>query len=314
MSPQSAVVGPMERAVLFASIETLGMLGLGASAILAKNSRVRTYRKGEVIYRAGEVPDRLGVIAEGQVASNLIGNRETLVGPGGLLGSLKMLALEAYTIDVRSVTSSIVVELSSDAFSDIVEDHVSIAFDFIQRISAAIASRVAQRGEHPVLPIESDDATLPSDWLPEPSTLVQRLLWMANRPPFQNASLDSLAGLIEKLTEERFSAEQVIWSRGDPSQKTAFIIYGKVELRDEQGRVFPSGRGASLGAFEALAGVPRNFDLRALTPAVTLMIDREHLFEVMEDEPQLALNMLGGICQAFIRSLERDDPDPPSDP
>ena len=67
-------------------------------------------------------------------------------------------------------------------------------------------------------------------------------------------------------------------------------------------RTFTGGPGYPLGNIEALAEHPRWYDAVALTDMVTLRGDHETLFDVLEDDFDVALDFLRAMAQGAIHA------------
>ena len=94
--------------------------GLSAdeSAMLAEMMRVERFRPSETLFNAGDLSDRVYLVAQGQLAVFHPGHsqRRRLLGPGELLGEYGLFAGQARTASVRAEAEAVVLSLDYDRF------------------------------------------------------------------------------------------------------------------------------------------------------------------------------------------------------
>jgi len=113
--------------------------------------------------------------------------------------------------------------------------------------------------------------------------------------------LERLAGETDELT---FRPGQVVVEEGLLGE-TLFVVLsgeGKVVRRGRKlARVLP---GDFFGELSALDGGPRTATIVAETPLVVLRLFRKTLFDLVREEPQLALKLMDGIVRR-VREVDR---------
>ncbi|MFN8233383.1 MAG: cyclic nucleotide-binding domain-containing protein [Actinomycetota bacterium] len=114
-------------------------------------------------------------------------------------------------------------------------------------------------------------------------------------------ALERLAGETDELT---FRPGQVVVEEGLLGE-TLFVVLsgeGKVVRRGRKlARVLP---GDFFGELSALDGGPRTATIVAETPLVVLRLFRKTLFDLVREEPQLALKLMDGIVRR-VREVDR---------
>jgi hypothetical protein len=122
-------------------------------------------------------------------------------------------------------------------------------------------------------------------------------------PAFGRLPTQQLVGLAEVLEEMRLEPGEPVFAEGDEGDGIYFVYEGEVEMHRGEQVLSRSGPGAFFGELSTLDGVPRTLAARAGQPTVLLRLDREELFALMENQPELGIG-LSQFLSMRVRSLQ----------
>jgi CRP-like cAMP-binding protein len=291
----------IERILHLRKAPSLGSLPFHDLAAVAEPARERFFPAGKLLLRDGEPIPALYVIVEGRIRVTRGGRAFGVLGPGAGIGTLGILARDPEGIRAVAETDATVLELDSDAFLELLEDHFSILRHVLRefcRDSIDIWSRVPESPLLPSSPSVTGSPTRPLDF-------VERIL-LLRQGAFARSSVNALSELSRGLTELRFEAGTSLWTEGEPSGTILLGIDGVVRCSSvRRNFAFRSGSAQAVGALEALAEVPHWYDAVAETPFVALSGHVDGLLDVFEDNFEMALDFLGMISRWRMRLLDR---------
>jgi CRP-like cAMP-binding protein len=135
--------------------------------------------------------------------------------------------------------------------------------------------------------------------------LVDRIFILRRAPPFARSSLNALAELARAMVEVSFEPGVRLWGVGEPARSVVLLVSGTVRCTPTNRPSFVSGPGWPLGALEAIGAAPRWYEPVTETPVVGLSGDVEMLYDVLEDNFQMAMDYLSTMGRAWLRSMER---------
>ncbi len=302
MRAEDRYVGRMERLLHLRTLPILGTLRPEDLGLVAEQTHTRFFRKGERLLRQGESIGAVHIVVEGQV---LLRRGEQSLGratPGAGVGGLGFLARDEKGIDALAETDVIVLELDGDTLDEILEDRFSILQHVLRETSHGLISLWHEA------PRECLAAQVPmrAPGFEGDLDLVERMLFLRESLPFIRSSASALADLARNLVELQFSPGTVLWRRGEPGRQVQLLVRGRVScsapIPDFSLRPVP---GFPLGGLDAVAGGTRWYDAVCEGPVVTLSGDVEILFDLFEDNSDVALAYLAQIARVHLGALER---------
>ncbi len=120
------------------------------------------------------------------------------------------------------------------------------------------------------------------------------------------AKLKLLAFTSERLT---FEAGQALFHQGDPGDAAYIVIEGDAEVLVNTPRgqlpVAVMGRNAIIGEIAILCDVPRTATVVAKSKLVTLRIDKDNFFRLMNEFPQMAIEIMRELARRLETTTER---------
>lgn len=127
-------------------------------------------------------------------------------------------------------------------------------------------------------------------------TTMEKILFLRKVPIFDGLSPDELKAISYTVTEEEVAPDQVVFRQGDLGDKMYIIVNGKVAVVRET----PSG-GETVAVLRPMDffGEMAVFDkdvrsatVKAMTPAVFLVIHRERLHQAMRESEEIGLQVI----------------------
>ncbi len=126
---------------LLARVPALNLLGMAALQVLAIGAEQRNYKVGDTLFRVGDIADAGFVVQRGSFKVSAEGfQRETVAGPGTLIGELALLVEMPRPATAIALESSSVVRLSRSLYQRVLESHPDAA----RRVRDDLAARTSE--------------------------------------------------------------------------------------------------------------------------------------------------------------------------
>jgi CRP-like cAMP-binding protein len=279
------------------TVEPLGALSVEEVALVTQNCEERAFGKGQALCRQGAAPDSFHVIVDGEVEVSGPEHGQAVLGPGRTLGLLTMLSRLEAGLEATARSDARTLEMSAEVLSEVMEDRISILFSLIRRITR---ETLVLRRKVP------DGARLGgAQRFPELESapridLVARLRVLRRGSLFRRAGVGTLVQMATAIEERRAPAGTVLWRAGDPTGFFYLVIGGTVACRRPGGATFFAEAGYPLGNLESQAGEPRWYTAVAETPVILLRGSTEKFRDVLEDNPDVAMDFLGQVALGRI--------------
>ncbi len=307
MSPSDSIrlIGPMERAIFFKSLEPLRDASPAEIAVFAENARERSFRAGDVLLEPGHPVNSFHAVVEGEVHAE---GGEYLDGetvePGASVGFLSVLSRRPAGLRAVAARDTTTLEFDHETFLDILEDR----FPVLTRLISTLARRTLEvRQRVPdgtylapmegILDVRSDSLDL-----------VERLL-VIRRPnsPFAKTSMEALARLAAVTAIVHHDRGETLWKPGDRSPHALILVRGTVSCTTQWGfSRFRAGPGYPLGNLERFADAPRWFTAVTETPVMAIHSRTEDLWDIMEDHPDMAFGLVQAMAERLIGIREEE--------
>ena len=128
---------------------------------------------------------------------------------------------------------------------------------------------------------------------------------------FQDLDRDSIARLAERMREARFEAGTVVIQRGAPGDCMYVLANGEVEIpvrgKGLRGAYSVAlGPGQIFGEMALLTGEPRFADVVARTDCYCLQLDKDAVYELIGEEPQVARLLTTILGKRLVESGQID--------
>jgi CRP-like cAMP-binding protein len=275
--------------------------GVSASALtkLAERADDRQVHRGERVVR---VPHALQVFPGG-AASLGPQTPDYLPHVPELASSL---AGVPFRHEIRAKRDDLVVVLSMADVALVLEEEFSLWL----ALARALAERVVGAKDS----LRIADALARLGRVPPashaPLDLMARVRCLRAALPFAHERVCSLVQLARHAVELRADDGVELWREGDPSDTALIVVAGEVGARMRSGDGFTLGPGAVIGGFDAIARRRRWFTAAARGAVVALTLSVERFLDVLEDEHELAHDVLVALAQALLIARNPDGAKP----
>lgn len=304
MLAEDRPVGSVERLFHLRRGAVVGTLRPELLSVVAESARPRVFRKGQALLLEGERVGAAHFVIEGRVHLARSGVAIGHGGPGTAIGEIGMIARAPAALSATAENDVLTLELDAETCLDLCDDQPGILRHFLHEICGRIIDdwRRLPAGTPSLLgkpPGVARSAAL------RDLDLVERIFQLRSFSPFDRASINALAELARSLSEVHLEPGARLWSEGEAARHVVLVLAGEAEGRSRSGFRIQAVRGASLGALEAIAGRPRWYDAQVTTPLTALTGEIEVLFDVFEDNLELALSFLTAMSRWWLKLAEQ---------
>jgi len=270
-------------------------------AVVAEHARERSYAKGSHLLTEGSPVRSIFFIVRGKVEFRRSGRSVRVMGAKAIVGGLAAFAEDPRGYDCIALEDTEVLEMSSMDTFDIFEDN----FLLLQIVLRGMAREVLDaRRRLPQGAGFSNDVEEDCHCSPDPLDLVERMALIRQSMTFAQSRLDAISDMAREAREVRLPAGTSLWKEGDLADHFLILVTGLLECRTEDGQSFRFGPGDVVGVLDANADVPRWFTADVARDLVALRIDTESLGDVLEDNFDMARDLLRGMAGAILGLLE----------
>jgi CRP-like cAMP-binding protein len=281
--PAVVLVGQLRHLPLFASVSVDELFRIAAG------SRQIRHESGTTLLVERSIPEMLHVLLDGEVVVSSEGRvMETLTAPS-TMGFMEALQSKSAKRTVR--TSGIAVTLAITAE----ELRTQLAYnpELVRGLFASMADRVDSSAVTHVFPTgaASELERLATGGM-QP---VEKVLAIERVPIFAHISPEEaryLAAITHTVTMKEGTA---LFKATDPPG-TWLILSGEVTLSATQSAAPAVARGGdAVGSFGALGGPRIGRDAMVTRAGIALRIDRDELFEILGDRPEMLRQLFEGM-------------------
>jgi CRP-like cAMP-binding protein len=272
-------------------------------AVLAEHARFCTFAEGETVFAGAEAPvERIHLVLDGSVVEHRGGRPFRTHGPQRVVGGVD--ALARTTADVLAVATEETRTLAIDRadLRDVLEDNFGVLAATLQGVAAATLRLRRRLVPSAGFPARGDAAPSVAGSLDE---LGARIAFLHRYTWLGDARVRTLGQIAREAEPISVAAGASIWREGETADHGAVVVRGTVGCETADGRQrFEVGPGAVIGLEEALAMDVRWHAATARTAVSFLGISRAAFVDVLEDDPDTALELLAAL--ATVASALRD--------
>lgn len=295
---QLPLVSPLDRVLFLRAQPLFQPLEPAILVVLASHARERHFERGDVLIDPDRENRSLLVLGEGTVEVTWDDRIRWQVSAPGGIGALHTLSDSELRHGAVALTSGLAIEIDSETYLQIMEDHFAVVdrFLFVNSIyTARCEDELGWVPGHPT-PLPASDEPMP-----EKLDLVQKLSRARRAELFRSANLQLLTELFRGESERRFEAGEPIQHRGEAPDGFELVVHGSVRVHDgdREGYLGPE---ELVGFDDLFTDEPRRFDATAHTPVLTLHVHRNLYVDVLEDHFDHTRALLGHLAS---RNLDR---------
>jgi CRP-like cAMP-binding protein len=299
------LAGRVERVLALRSFPGLAEVDPKHLALLADIARERVFPKGTALIVPGTPVPAMHLVRQGsvQVLVDRIPRRS--YGAGAIIGGIAALTRDPKGQHVVAATETRTFEIDKDDFTDVLEESFSLLHSVLRGMLRA--ARDARRS----IPVDAGFSAIPLTEEPARASselgIVERAMFVRRLQTYGSARVEALAELAREMTVLRVSAGTELFRAGDPAPYSLLVYSGVVSCETDTGQRFRLGPDSVVGGVDSISFDPRWYHATAETNLVALRADTEHLMDVIEDHPDMGLDMLRSAARILAELQARVD-------
>jgi Cyclic nucleotide-binding domain len=245
------------------------------------------------------------LVLEGRLEEERNGHAWAVRAPYELVGGVDALAHAGERLVVRATAPTQTLELERDDLLEVCGDRFGVLATVATGVAAmAIAAR---RRLGPAAGFAAADADVPAACNVGPGAgLAGIVACLRTMPAIAETPVHTLAYVAAESELVTIERGQTIWRAGDPAAHVLLVLSGAVRCTSEDdSQGFVLGPGEVTGALDALAMVPRWYTASARSTVGALRIRATALLDVLEDDPDTAVQALVRLACATSALIDR---------
>ena len=289
-------LGRVERLVLVRAFASWAALPQRDLEVLASIGVARVLPSGSRLSEEGAPLRELVMVVEGELALTRRGRAAGRVGPRGIVAPVHVLARDPVGYACVATTHTRVLCFAAEDLEDVFDDHAAVLIAMVRGLARHALTQRRDAGAFAGTDVAHELGTAPARAL----HFVERIQRLLACSELGAPSIDGIAVLASLAREVRHRAGERLWSVGDPSGSLVALVSGQLACTAADGQRTVQGPGAIAGFVDLLAGEERFYDATAVGDVVSLVIDRDTLFDVWEDHPELGIEVLRTLARASV--------------
>ena len=294
--PASEMAGRLRALPLFAAISVDELFRISGAA------RQVRHQPGTLLLQEGSVPDTIHVLLDGRVVASGQDSAPFTIEAPAPLGFVQALQGVPMRRSIRTLDATVTLALTVDELRTLLADNTDLVRGLFStladRVDPATCQNVQSTGAAPELERIAADGVLP----------VEKILALQRVPVFARIAADemgALAGITHTVT---MTAGTALFSQSAPAALW-LILSGEVSLDDPaDGTQVVARSGDVIGSMCMLSGAPLGKSADVLRSGATLRIDRDELFDLLGERPELLRQLFEGMFRvgadaATVRAL-----------
>ncbi len=300
MPPADDADGAIARLLVLKAMPLFADVHPDELAAVAEHTHLHTFQPGERLFSGTEQPvSTIHLVMEGRVTEHRGGRPFRSHGPQHVLGGLDALALSESNVVAIADEHTRTVAIERAALRDILEDNFGLLSTTLQGVAAAtlrLRRRLPAAGFGEPSPRE-ETGTVADD-------LASRMAFLRRHTWLGHLRVRTLGQLAHDAVALAPRGSEHLWTSGDTAEHAVVVVRGTIACSTEGAAPWSVGPGTVLGLEETLAMEPRWGGAVAAADAALLSITRTQLIDALEDDPDAAVGLLGGL--ATVASTLRD--------
>jgi len=280
--PAAELAGRLRRLPLFASVSVDELFRMASAS-----KQVR-HETGSVLAQEGSVPSTIHILIDGRVTSAGRDAAPSSIEAPAALGFVEAMAGLPMPDTIRTAGSAVTLALTVDELRTLLADNT----DLVSGLFATLADHVSE----PDRPVHATHAARELEQLASGGlTAIERVFALQYVPLFARVSADEMQHLATIAAPVHMKAGSVLFPESAPPALW-LAMTGEVRLESSTGLPPVTARaGDIIGSVNTMAGRSLGRSARVVTDGVALKIDREDLFDVLGERPDLLRQMFAGI-------------------
>ncbi len=286
--PAAELAGRLRRLPLFASV-TVDELFRMASA-----SRQVRHEPGTVLAHEGSVPSSIHILLDGRVTTSGRDAAPSSLDAPAALGFVEAMAGLAMPETIRTSGSAVTLALTVEELRTLLADNTDLV--------SGLFATLAERSDDPDNPVHPTKAASELQQLATGGlTAIDRVFALQYVLLFRRVSAEEMQHVAMVAAPVTMRAGSVLFPEAAPPA-VWLLLTGEVVLESSTGQPAVTARGGDiLGSASTMAGRSLGRSAKVVKDGIALKIDREDLFDVLGERPDL-------LRQMFASMFKRDRP------
>jgi CRP-like cAMP-binding protein len=284
--PAAEMAGRLRTLPLFAAISVDELFRLSGAA------RQVRHQPGTLLLQEGSVPDTIHVLLDGRVVASEQDAAPFTIDAPATLGFVQALQGVAMRRSIRTVDATVTLALTVDELRTLLADNTDLVRGLFStladRVDAATVGNVQSTGAAPELERMAAGGVQP----------IEKILALQRVPVFARIAADemgALAGITHTVT---MTPGIALFAQSAPAALW-LILSGELSLDDPaDGSQVVARSGDVIGSLCMLSGRPLGKSADVLRGGAALRIDRDELFDLLGERPELLRQLFEGMFRA----------------
>jgi CRP-like cAMP-binding protein len=288
--PASEIAGRIRALALFGSVSVDELFRMASTA------RQVRHQPGTVLLQEGLIPDTIHVLLDGHVIeSGTTARPDTIEAPASF-GFAQALQGTAMRKTVRTAGTAVTLALTVDELNTLLADNTDLVRGFFatlaKRVEPAICSNIQSTGATELRELAAD-GLLP----------VEKILALQRLPVFSRIAPDEMAALAATTETVAMKAGSSLFTESTPVALW-LILSGEVSVEAVGGgNECTAHAGDVIGSLSMLSGQPFGKTATVLRSGVDLRLDREALFDLLGERPELLRQLFEGMFKVGAEAM-----------
>lgn len=269
---------------------------------LSRVTRDTHLDRGDVLFEAGQAPERLHFVATGRIRLETLEGVASTADAGSLLGMLDASIPRPRMRTATALEPTHVLTLDFVDYLDILEDNFGFAVDTLRSGAESYRVLAERLGTGAALEESADEP--PTAIFSAELDVVERILVLQHVGLFRGAPAQALVQLAHSAEVKHWHPGDTLFSSGDPMAEARIVARGLVAAHPRDGAAVEFGPHQIVSDLAILGTRAHEFCARAEAATTTIDIHVEDLFDVAEDHFDLWRSMLSYVARLRARLTE----------
>ena len=258
---------------------------------IAGSGRQTRYESGRILYQEGAVPEQLQFLLDGTVTAKADGEDARSIVPPASLGFEQILEGRAMPETIRTAETTVCLALTHDELRTLISTNT----DLVEGLFRMLAGGPQASGR---LVIKSHTAAKAAPLPSHPLTPIEKILVLENVPVFAEIGPNEMGHLVSIAHEVPLDEGATLFTESDTPAVLA-VLAGRISLESAAGEPpITIEAGDVVGVYETLAGAASGRRAVVVGAGRSLRIEREELFELLGQRPELLQQLFGALFRA----------------
>ena len=280
--PAAELAGRLRRLPLFSSV-CVDELFRMASA-----SRQVRHETGSVLAQEGSVPASIHILLDGRVTAAGRETASSTIDAPAALAFFEAMAGLAMPETNKTSGSAVTLALTVDELRTLLADNTDLV--------SGLFATLAERSDEPNAVVHPTNAVRELEQLATGGlTAIDRVFALQYVPLFRRVSAEEMQHLAGIAAPVKMAAGAVLFPESAPPALW-LLLTGEVALESSTGQPPATARGGDIiGSVSTMAGRSLGRSAKVVKEGTALKIDREDLFDLLAERPELLRQMFAGM-------------------